>query len=84
MYHFSSIRLPTECVTYPQRYFGRSILLVHSEAHPVDVQKLKYCKMRAVFLSRNMTVQIQPLDQGIVYESAEHMFWLATCVHYEI
>jgi hypothetical protein len=62
---FFFIRLPTECMTYPQRYSGQSILLVHSQSHAADIQKLKDCKIRAVFLAKDMVAHIHPMDKYI-------------------
>jgi hypothetical protein len=62
---FFFIRLPTECMTYSQRYSGQSILLVHSQAHAADIQKLKVCKIRAVFLAKDMVAHIHPMDTYI-------------------
>jgi hypothetical protein len=43
------------------------LLLDHCPAHPsADVLKLKDGKIEAMFLPKNTTALIQPMDQGII------------------
>jgi hypothetical protein len=59
----SSIRCHLHSKEHEEKAF---LLLDHCPAHPAEVLKSKDGKIRAMFLPKNSTALIQPMDQDII------------------